>query len=260
MKAFSAALTGFVALLTLPALASAQSDSEFSDAERAEIREMVGTYILENPEVIEEALIELQRRANQRESEAMMSALRANGDLLYNDARDPSIGADDAPIVIVEFMDYKCGYCRIASQWVSEARQAYGDQIRFVFKEYPILGEESRVAARAALAVLRQGEDVYCPSHPAMIQSSGPLPAGRIENFARLAGVDVAQMQEDMDDPEIQTHLEQVYALGRAIGAEGTPFFIINGRPVPGANRDMLDELLAAELSLLGQGETGGGN
>jgi len=254
MKAFFAALTGLFALIAFASPASAQSSSEFSDAERAEIREMVGSYILENPEIIEEALIELQRRARQRESEAMISAINANADLLYNDARDPSIGPDDAPIVIVEFMDYKCGYCRIASQWVSEARQAYGDQIRFVFKEYPILGEESRVAARAALAVLRQGEDVYWRFHTAMVQSSGPLPSGRIENFARLAGADVAQMQEDMDDPEIQTHLEQVYALGRAIGAEGTPFFIINGRPVPGANREMLDELLAAELSRVRRG------
>jgi len=248
MKAFFAALTGLFALLAIAAPANAQSNSEFSDAERAEIRDMVGTYILENPEIIEEALIELQRRARQREGEALSAAIRANSDLIYNDARDPSIGPEDAPIVIVEFMDYKCGYCRIASQWISEARQAYGDQIRFVFKEYPILGEESRLASRAALAALNQGEDVYWRFHTAMIQSSGPLPAGRIENFARLAGVDVDQMLEDMDSPEIQTHLEQVYALGRAIGAEGTPFFIINGRPVSGANRDLLDELLAAEL------------
>ena len=248
MKAFFAALTGLFTLLVFSAPAIAQSSSEFSDAERAEIREMVGTYILENPELIEEALIELQRRARQREGEALTAAIRANSDLIYNDARDPSIGPEDAPIVIVEFMDYKCGYCRIASQWISEARQAYGDQIRFVFKEYPILGEESRVASRAALAALNQGEDVYWRFHTAMIQSSGPLPAGRIENFARLAGVDVDQMLEDMDNPEIQTHLEQVYALGRAIGAEGTPFFIINGRAVSGANRDLLDELLAAEL------------
>ncbi|QNL18583.1 DsbA family protein [Hyphobacterium sp. CCMP332] len=254
MKAFFAALTGLFAMLVFAAPATAQSDSEFTEAERAEIESMIGDYILENPEIIEEALIELQRRARQRESEATSSAIRANADLIYSDARDPSIGPDDAPIVIVEFMDYKCGYCRIASEWVAEARQAYGDQIRFVFKEYPILGEESRVAARAALAALRQGEDVYWRFHTAMVQSSGPLPQGRIENFARLAGVNVPQMLEDMDDPAIQQHIEQVYALGRAIGAEGTPFFIINGRAVPGANRDMLDELLAAELSRVRQG------
>jgi len=257
MKALFAALTGLFALFAFATPAQAQDDSEFTEAERAEIREMVGTYILENPEIIEEALIELQRRARQRESEAMRTAISANADLIYNDARDPSFGPEDAPIVIVEFMDYKCGYCRIASQWVTEARQAYGDQIRIVFKEYPILGAESREAARAALAVLRQGEDIYWRFHTAMVQSSGPLPSGRIENFARLAGADIEQMQEDMDDPDIQTHLEQVYALGRALGAEGTPFFIINGRPVPGANRDMLDELLAAELRRVGNG---GGN
>jgi len=254
MKAFLAALAGAFALLAFSTPAIALADDELSDAQRAEVRDMIGTYILENPEIIEEALIELQRRARQRESEAMMTAISANRDLIYNDARDPSFGPADAPIVIVEFMDYKCGYCRIASQWVSEAREAYGDQIRFVFKEYPILGEESRYAARAALAALRQGEDVYWRFHTAMVQSSGPLPAGRVENFARLAGVDVEQMNSDMDDRELQIHLEQVYALGRAIGAEGTPFFIINGRAVPGANRDMLDEILAGELVRVAQG------
>lgn len=259
MKAFLAALTGLLAMLAFTSPASAQSDNEFSDAQRAEIRDMIGDYILENPEIIEEALIELQRRARQRETEAMMGAIQANADLIYHDERDPSFGDEDAPIVIVEFMDYKCGYCRIASQWITEAREAYGEHIRFVFKEYPILGTESREAARAALAVLRQGDDVYWRFHTAMIQSSGPLPAGRIENFARLAGADIEQMQEDMADPEIQTHIEQVYALGRALGADGTPFFIINGRPIPGANRDALDQALANEIAAIRRAQNGGG-
>jgi protein-disulfide isomerase len=259
MKAFFAALSGCFAMLALSSVPAHADDDVFTEAERDEIREMVGNYILENPEIIEEALIELQRRARQRETTAMMSAIRSNADLIYEDERDPSFGDADAPIVIVEFMDYKCGYCRVASEWVNEAREAYGEHIRFVFKEYPILGPESREAARAALAVLRQGDDIYWRFHTAMIQSSGPLPAGRIENFARLAGADIDQMQEDMDDPAIQEHLEQVYALGRAIGADGTPFFIINGRPISGANRDALDQTLASEIAAIRRAEAGGG-
>ncbi|WP_420432733.1 thioredoxin domain-containing protein [Hyphobacterium sp.] len=259
MKAFFAALTGFFAVLVFLSASAHADDDVLTPAQRDEIRELVGDYILENPEIIEEALIELQRRARQRESAAMISAIQSNGDLIYNDERDPSFGDDDAPIVIVEFMDYKCGYCRIASEWVNEAREAYGEHIRFVFKEYPILGPESREAARAALAVLRQGDDVYWRFHTAMIQSSGPLPAGRIENFARLAGADVDEMQADMEDPEIQAHIEQVYALGRAIGADGTPFFIINGRPISGANRDALDQTLANALARVYEAQSGSG-
>ncbi|WP_421791442.1 DsbA family protein [Hyphobacterium sp.] len=256
MKAFLSAAAGLFLLGTSSAIAQ---DSTFSDAQREEIRGMIGDYILENPELIEEALIELQRRAQQREIEAMMGAIRANADLIYSDERDPSFGPDDAPIVIVEFMDYKCGYCRIASQWVNEARETYGDQIRIVFKEYPILGPESREAARAAMAALRQGDEIYWRFHTAMVQSSGPLPSGRIENFARLAGVDIEQMQADMEDPEIEVYLEQTYALARAVGADGTPFFIINGQPVSGANRNALDQILANELSAVQRAEAGSG-
>lgn len=258
MKAFFAALA--IPFVLGTAGSAAMDNDPLTEAQREEIRGMIGDYILENPEIIEEALIELQRRAQQREVQAMMSAISANIDLIYNDERDPSFGPDDAPIVIVEFMDYKCGYCRIASQWVTEAREAYGDQIRFIFKEYPILGPESREASRAAMAALRQGEDIYWRFHTAMVQSSGPLPTGRIENFARLAGVDIEQMQRDMEDPEIVTYLEQTYALARAIGADGTPFFIINGQPVSGANRNALDQLLANELRRVRAAESGTGN
>lgn len=145
-------------------------------------------------------------------------------------------------------MDYKCGYCRVASRWLETVLAENGDQVRLIFKEYPILGEESREAARAALAALRQGTDEYFAFHTAMIQSSGPLPSGRIDNFASLAGLDVDQLRRDMNDPAIDAQLEDVYRLGRMLGADGTPFFIIDGMPVPGANTQALEAALAAAL------------
>lgn len=247
----------FAALASALALAACSQDgaearqadgSEFSEAERQEIQELARDYILQNPEIIEEALIELQRRARAREMEAYVASIERNADAIYNDPRDPAVGPEDAEIVVVEFMDYKCGYCRIANRWVESIREQYGDRVRFVFKEYPILGEESREAARAALAALRQGDELYFDFHSAMIQSSGPLPSERIDNFAEAAGVDVTQMRRDMEDPAIEAQLEDVYRLGRMLGADGTPFFIVDGTPIPGANMDALNSALEDAL------------
>jgi len=224
------------------------ASAQLTDPERDEVRELVRAYILENPEIIEEALIELQRRARAREMQAVYSAVAANSEAIFNDPRDPRLGADDAEVVIIEFMDYKCSYCRVAAAWVEDVREQYGDRVQVIFKEYPILGEESVEASRAALAALRQGEDVYEAFHLAMVRSSGPLPAARIDQLAAVSGVDVARMREDMNDPEIMAHINQVRSLGRALNVTGTPFFIVDGTVIPGANEMALDEALAAAL------------
>ena len=225
------------------------ASAQLNDTEREEVRDIVRAYILENPEIIEEALIELQRRARQREMQASYDAVNAQSDAIFNDPRDPRLGPDDADVVIVEFMDYKCSYCRVAADWVRDVQAEHGDRIQFIFKEYPILGEDSEEAARAALAALEQGEDVYSDFHMAMVSSSGPLPSARIDELARLSGVDVEQMREDMQDPAIMDHINQVRSLGRVLGVSGTPFFIVDGTIVPGANELALDEALQDALS-----------
>jgi len=224
------------------------ADAQLSDPEREEVRELVREYILENPEIIEDALIELQRRAQAREMQATYDAVAANSDAIFNDPRDPRLGPDDAEIVIVEFMDYKCSYCRVANGWVERTREEYGDRVQFIFKEYPILGPDSTEAARAALAALNQGEEIYAAFHRAMINSSGPLPSERIDQLATVAGVDVAQMRADMEDEGIMQHVLQVRSLGQALGVSGTPFFIVNGTVVPGANEMALQQALQDAL------------
>ncbi|MDF1767371.1 thioredoxin domain-containing protein [Maricaulis sp.] len=238
----------FTASVALLGCQQPAASAQLTDPERDEVREVVREYILENPEIIEEALIELQRRARAREMQAVYDAVAANYDAIYNDPRDPRLGADDAEVVIVEFMDYKCSYCRVAASWVEDVRERYGDRVQVLFKEYPILGEDSTEAARAALAALRQGADVYAAFHMAMVNSSGPLPAARIDQLATVSGVNVAQMREDMADPAIMAHINQVRSLGRALNVTGTPFFIVDGVVVPGANEMALDQALAEAL------------
>jgi len=237
-----------IAALALLGCQQSQAEAQMSEAERDEVREIVRDYILANPEIIEDALIELQRRARAREMQSMYDAVAAQSDAIFNDPRDPRIGPDDADLVIVEFMDYKCSYCRVANDWVEEVREEYGDRVQFIFKEYPILGDDSAQAAIAALAALRQGEEVYSAFHTAMVSSSGPLPDERIFQLARVSGVDVERMRQDMEDPAIIDHITQNRSLGSVLGVTGTPFFIVGDTVVAGANEMALDEALARGL------------
>lgn len=225
------------------------AEAQLSDADREEVRQIVREYILENPEIIEEALIELQVRARERELTNFYSAIEQNAEAIYEDERDPRLGPDSAEIVVVEFMDYKCSYCRVASQWVESARDRYGDRIQFIFKEYPILGPDSLEAARAALAAQRQGDEVYALFHLSMVSATGPLPGSRIDQLAALAGVDVARMRADMEDPAIMAQINDVRTLGQIMGVTGTPFFIVDGRVIQGANEMALEQALQAALA-----------
>ncbi len=226
----------------------APADAQLNDRSREEVGEIVRAYIMEHPEIIEEALIELQRRAQAREMEDAYAAIERNVSAIYGDARDPRLGGSDPDVTIVEFMDYKCSYCRVANEWVTDVNERYGDRVQFIFKEYPILGPDSLEASRAALAALRQGPELYEVFHRSMINASGPLPATRIDQLAALAGVDVARMRADMEDEAIMNHILDVRALGQALDVTGTPFFIVDGVVVAGANELALEAALQTGL------------
>ncbi|MEQ8405622.1 MAG: DsbA family protein [Oceanicaulis sp.] len=231
--------------------ASAQAD-RVDVRDRAEIEAVVRAYILENPEIIEEALIELQMRARQRERQALAQAVASQAERVYEDPRDPVLGAADAPITVVEFFDYRCPYCTLTNDWVQSVLEDHGDQVRFVFKEYPVNGETSTEAARAALAVWRLQPDLYAAFHDGMMTASGPLPSERINEIAADLGVDVAAMRAEMDAEEITAHLVDTRALARSIGRVGTPFFVIDGKAVNGADLNALDRLLGEALQQAG--------
>ncbi|TRO95809.1 DsbA family protein [Glycocaulis profundi] len=242
--------------MRLPALAAAAllaaacspDSAPAQDRTDAEIEAIVRAYILENPELIEEALIELQARAQQRERQGVADGVQANIDALTSDARDPSIGPDEAAVTIVEFFDYRCPYCHMTNDWVMQTIEAHGDRVRVVFKEFPVLGEQSVVGSRAALAVHQQGEDVYLAFHDALMSASGPIPIERIEEIAEEAGADVAAMREAMESEDISEHLNDIRALAREIGISGTPFFLIGDQVIPGADVARLEAALQAGL------------
>lgn len=219
-----------------------------ADLDRAEIEEIVRSYLVENPEVIEEALIELQRRRREQEQIAQQNAIEAVSDRMYGDARDPVAGADDPAVRVVEFVDYRCSFCAVSNTWIQSTLADHGDQVQFIFKEFPLRGPDALEASRAALAVWRVTPDAYMAFHNGLFEANGPLPSERIDEIAEAAGVDVAAMRETMEGEAITEQLDEIRALGREIGVRGTPFFIIGDTVVPGADMEALERTLNAAL------------
>lgn len=218
----------FAFLLCLAPAASAQT---FNAQEQAEIRAIVRDYLVRNPDVLREALDELQARTEAERWQAIRS-----------DPRDFSIGPADAPIVIVEFFDYRCGYCHAALEWIVDISRTRRD-VRIVLKELPILSTQSMEASRAALAAMPQGR--YWAFHQALMAERGDLTTERIDALARRAGIDVTRMRRAMDSPDIIALLEQnrTHALNIA-DTPATPLFMINGEIISGYNRQLLDQRL----------------
>ncbi|MEO1473389.1 MAG: DsbA family protein [Pseudomonadota bacterium] len=229
------------ALLVTPACGQAAASPE-----RAEIEEIVREYILQNPEVLEEALISLAEKREEEKIEAARAALASSSDALLNDDRDFSIGPADAELTIVEFFDYRCGYCKASLDWIQELPDIHGDSVRVVFKELPILSPESEQAALAAIAAGNQG--LYNEMHTALMKSRSPFKSADIDRIAEEVGLDVDRMRADMKTAAARQQLADIRALAQSIGASATPTFVIDGELVEGFNRARLEALIEDKL------------
>jgi protein-disulfide isomerase len=219
------ALIAFVfAIFAFAPTAAAQS---FNAQEQAEIRALVRDYLVANPDVLREALDALEARVSEQRWQDVRS-----------DRRDFSIGPADAPVVIVEFFDYRCTYCHAALEWVVRTQRARSD-VRFVLKELPILSEQSFEAAQASLAARPQGR--YWQFHRALMGFRGDLTSERIDELARQSGIDVTRMRRAMQSEDINVHLQDNRATAMDYQINGTPGFIINGELIPGFDEERLN-------------------
>ena len=233
--------TTAIALGLLYSAGCAQAQSS-TTSDRAQIESVIKDYLMSNPEIIQEALDELDRK----EEAAMMAAVR---DSLENDARDVKIGPSNAKVTIVEFFDYNCGFCKRSTEWVNRTIEAHPNDVRVIFKELPILDgrtKTSRNAAKAALASHKQGK--YLAMHTALMEASGLTPE-RIKEVAKEAGVNVKRLEKDMQNAEFDLLLEDTLILANRIPSlTGTPFFVINDMMIAGADTDRLQASLEAAL------------
>jgi protein-disulfide isomerase len=204
---------------------------EALDVPPEQIERIVREYLLREPEVIYEALQELQRRQAEASAARQKQALVEHRGELYDRSDDPIAGNPDGNVTLVEFFDYRCTYCRRVVGSIQELMED-DRELRLVLKDLPVLGPDSVRAARAALASHRQGG--YVPFHFALMASTD-LSMGGIRATAASVGLDPDRLEEDMNAPEIQATIDENYRLASALGIEGTPAFVIGDELVPGA-------------------------
>ena len=199
-------------------------------ADKAGIERVVHDYLLANPEVIPQAMQKLQ----ERESGRAVAASRSRIETPYPGAM---MGNPDGDITLVEFFDYNCGYCR-ASLPTIERLVKSDPKLRVVFRELPILAEESRDAARASLAAAAQGR--FAAFHQALYES-GPVSAQSITAAARGTGVNLAKIPDDVD-----TEIAGNLGLAAKLGISGTPAWVVGDKVLSGALPfDRLQEAIA---------------
>lgn len=208
-----------------------------------EVKRLALEAILENPDIIMEAVAIIREREAAAEAESRDLVLSQQRELLEQDPNAPTIGSADSSAVIVEFFDYNCPYCQRAAADV-KALMATDSDIRVVYREWPILGDGSVFAARAALASQKQGQ--YEAFHFALMEAKGRKTEASVLRIAKDVGLDLDKLTEDMKAPEVDAHIETTMELAQALGFNGTPAFVIGDALVPGAvSVDQLKELVA---------------
>jgi protein-disulfide isomerase len=221
------------ALVATGALAQAGSQGETATELPADqVEAIVRDLLMREPELVYQALQELQRRETAAQAERSKAAVLAKKDDLFRKASSPVGGNPEGDVTLVEFFDYNCPYCRRVAPTVVELEQADSD-LRLVYKEFPILGPGSEFAARAALASRRQGK--YVRFHNALMQATEQVTEETVMGVAREVGLDTEQLKADMQDPAIQDAIARNLQLANALGITGTPSFIIGQEVVPGA-------------------------
>ena len=162
------------------------------------------------------------------------TSLASHPEALFSDLESPVAGNPDGDVTLVEFFDYHCAYCkRMRGPVMTVLEEDPG--LRVVFKEFPILGPDSVVAARAALTSRNQNPDKYVEFHTALMSTRGRLTQPRILAIARDVGFDAERLETDMDSPEVTATIRRNLALARALGITGTPSLVIGTQLVPGA-------------------------
>ena len=214
-------------LAAFPALAEEPGTATMTEAERKDFRDEVRAYLLENPEVLIEAMDVLQQREELAALDRDAQIIAANSERIFANPNDWVSGNPDGDITLVEFMDYRCGYCRKAYDEVEQLIATDGN-IRFVVKEFPILGEASMLSAQFAIALKQlHGDDAYGKAHDALIALRGEP---TIETLTRLAGdlgFEPQPILDRMTTPEVMAVIQENYALAEMMDITGTPAFIM---------------------------------
>ncbi len=213
-----------------PAAIAAATDAgtgSVSDAQKMQVEKIVHDYLVNNPEILLEASQALQQKQQKTMQVQAQAAIQSNAEQIFNDALT-TVGNPKGNVTLVEFFDYQCIHCKKMSPIISELVKQ-NPNLRVVYKEFPIFGNTSEVASKAALAAAMQGK--YLVLHTALLKLDGRLTDEMIMDAAKSAGLDVAKLKTDMDSKAVTEALEANRQLAEKLHLMGTPAFIVVATP-----------------------------
>ncbi|MGB3246377.1 MAG: DsbA family protein [Sulfitobacter sp.] len=219
----------FAASLVLAgALPAAALDlTDMSESERSQFRAEVRAYLMDNPEVIMEAVELLQNREANAQAQSDLTLVSANAEAIFEDGYSWIGGNPEGDIVLVEFLDYRCGYCKKAHSEVADLLEKDGN-IKLIVKELPILGEQSLLASRFAVATkLVAGDDSYKALHDALMAFNGDVTLASLGRLASTFGLDTDAIEAHMDSDEVSREISETRALAQTLQINGTPTFVM---------------------------------
>ena len=237
----AAAFAIMIAAAHLPAAAqdAGQSPSQspgesggMSLDQKGQIEKIVHDYLIAHPEVIKDAIVALQAKEEAQKADSQTQAVSAHKDQLFSDAATPVAGNPIGDVTLVEFFDYHCPYCKAVAEPLAQLLQEDKD-VRLVLKEFPILGEDSRLAAKAALAAVAQGK--YWEFHQALLEHRGTFDMDTIKAIAGKVGLDAKRLEADMGSNKLEPMITTNRKLADALDISATPTFVIDGQVVEGA-------------------------
>jgi protein-disulfide isomerase len=233
--------------LALPGLAGIASAAEIAPDQRAAFEAVIRDYLLKNPEILQEAMTELERRQQDAQRVAQKQVLNAEKAALTASPHHSVVGNPTGDVTLVEFFDYNCAYCKRALGDVLEMTKA-DPHLRIVLKDFPVLGPDSVEASQVALAVRQQLKgDKYLEFHAKLMASKGRVGKERAIAVAKELGADTSRLVKDIEAPDVRAAIEDTVRLGDRLGLTGTPSFVVGDEVISGAvGLDPLKKVVAA--------------
>lgn len=232
-------------MLSAAALPAAAFDiTQMNETEQAAFGQAVRGYLMENPEVLVEAITALEQRRLADEADNDVAMIAANYDAIFKDGHSWVGGNPDGDLTMVEFVDYRCGVCRQVFPEVEKTIAEDGN-IRFILKEFPILGQESDLASRFAIAVKQvAGDDTYKTAHNELMAMEDRVTAESLTALAGKLGVDAEEVLNLMHTEDVNVVLRENHQLAERMAVMGTPTFILGETMLRGVPRSGIKQAI----------------
>src|SRR5216683_7295222 len=233
LRPLAAALLAIALALTAAAPVRAQS---FSNDQRGEIERIIREYLLAHPELLQEVMSELEKRQTAADAAKHQAAVKELAASIFSSPRQVTLGNPQGDVTVVEFFDYNCGYCKRAMSDMLDLLKNDG-KLKFVLKEFPVLGEGSVQAAQVAAAARMQDKTgkKYFEFHLKLLGGRGQADKTRALAVAKEVGFDVARIEKDIGSDEVKAQIEESFKLAEALGLNGTPSYVVGSEVVVGA-------------------------